>query len=412
MKRGIFILNILITGLLALSSCKQSEERGRLTLGFELMEESLQKSTSQDYYLSTALLSIAGEDGALVYDKEPVELIRFGSSLVTRSLELPAGAFVLTEFMLTDTLGTVLWATPKEGSNLAGLVDDPLPREFRIHADQSTSINIQVVRVGNYSPDDFGYVEFYIDFVEYFCFKVYYKMILPEGYWDSLRGPKGRYMPWYESRIEAWSGKRMVLDEVLSPGLNRFKLPVTQGDYHLIATGLLKDTLLNEIFSLDELSSYGCDPDFPALKIPGDDPNIYITPEELYSPSIKQGVFGQLTGPLDMFMDSTLYDIKPLVKDICFFPYSVLDSIYTLAPIDCHIPFEFITMEPELAVRSNSEGFFQAGLQQGEYLYLVRCDQGYYMDAWISSHKPGYVKVSPGEITELSIHVLDCSMWQ
>jgi len=411
MKRGIYLLAAIVISLLALSSCNQAEERGRLTLGFNLVDENLQKSSATDEYLTFALLSIVGEDGALVYDKEPVELIRFGSGLVTRSLELPVGGFKLTEFMLTDTLGTVLWATPREGSRLAGLVNDPLPQEFRIHADESTSVNIQVVHVGNRPPEDFGYVEFIIDFVKRLCFKVSYDMVIPGGEWDSLMGPDGSNMPWYESRIQVKSGNRTILDEAMLPGLNHYKIPVGTGDYHIIATGLLKDTLFSEVFSMDELSLFSCNPENPPLMIPSRDQNIYITPEGLYEPTIRQGVFGQITGPLDMFMDSTLNDMQPLVKDICFLPYHVLDSLFVLAPIDCFIPYELIHMEPELVVRSNSEGFFQAKLQEGEFLYLVRTEQGYYMDAFISSHRPGYVKVSPGEVFKLSIHLADCSRW-
>jgi len=306
----------------------------------------------------------------------------------------------------------VLWATPLEGSKLAVLVNEPLPRNFRIYADQSTSMNIQVVNVGNRPPADFGYVEFNIDFVESFCFKVSYDMIIPEGEWDSLMmSPESSHMPWYESRIEVISGNRVVLDEAMWPGLNHYNIPLIPDNYQIIAYGLQKDTIFYEVFSLDELSIFACNPENPPLMIPGEHPYIYITPEGLHQPTIQQGVFGQIIGPLDMFMDSTIKDVQPLIQDICFFPYHVIDSIYSFAPIDCFIPSEFITMEPELVVRSNSEGFFQAGLHEGEFLYLVRTNQGYYMDAFISSHRPGYVKVSQGEVFELSIFLSDCSMW-
>ena len=97
MKRSVHFLSAIFLSLLALSSCNQSEENGRLTLGFDLVDENLQKSASTNDYLSYALLTIVGEDGSLVYDKEPVELIRFGTGLVTRSLELPVGEFLLSD---------------------------------------------------------------------------------------------------------------------------------------------------------------------------------------------------------------------------------------------------------------------------------------------------------------------------
>lgn len=412
MKRGIYLFTAIFLSLLALSSCNQSEERGRLTLGFDLVDENLEKSASTDDYLSIALLTVVGEDGSLVYDKEPVELIRFGPGLVTRSLELPVGSFRLTEFMLTDTAGEVLWATPKEGSRLAGLVNNPLPQEFRIHADESTSVNIQVVQVGNRPPEDFGYVQFNIDFVERFCLKVRFSTNFPDCGNDSILGPEGIMMPYYQSRLIIYAGDRLILNERLDEGLNRFELPMTSTWYLVTATACDGQTFFKQEFSLDELSMFACDPNNPPLLIQyGENPKVIITPEGLYQATIRQGVFGQITGPLDTFMDSTLMDVQPLIQDIHFFPYHVLDSIYTFAPIDCLIPYELIHMEPELVVRSNSEGFFQAELNQGEFLYLVRTDQGYYMDAFVSSHRPGYVKVSPGEVFELSIHLADCSLW-
>lgn len=413
MKRGIYYLSAIILSLLTLSSCNQTEERGRLTLGFDLVDESLQKSASTDDYLSYALLTIVSEDGSLIYDKEPVELIHFGTGLVTRSLELPVGGFMLSEFMLTDTAGMVLWATPKAGSRLAGLVNEPLPQSFRIHADQSTSVNIQVIRVGTRPPEDFGYVEFNIDFIERFCLKVEFANRFPDCGNDSLMGPEGSMMPYYQSRLIIYAGERLILNERLDEGLNRFELPIVSKWYLVTATGCDGQTFFKQDFSLDELSMFSCDPNNPPLVIHyGEEPNVIITPEGLYQPTIKQGVFGQITGPLDSFMDSSYYDVQPLIQDICFFPYHVLDSLYTFAPINCFVSFDMVPWEPLVTVRSNSEGFFQLKLEAGEYLYMVKTEEGYYMDAYISSHRPGHVMVYPEEVSELSIHVVDCSMWQ
>ena len=156
MKKHFFLLTGLFAILMVFNSCNREEEKGQLTLGLNLVEEELQKAAVSNEYLTTALVTITGEDGVLLYDKEPLELIRFGTGLVTRSLTLPTGGFRLTEFMLTDASGMVLWATPLEGSRLAGLVDDPLPTYFRILPGVSTSVDLQVVRVGDRPPEDFG----------------------------------------------------------------------------------------------------------------------------------------------------------------------------------------------------------------------------------------------------------------
>ena len=102
----------------------------------------------------------------------------------------------------------------------------------------------------------------------------------------------------------------------------------------------------------------------------------------------------------------------PVVRDIYFYPYTLMDSLVASSPNNCYFPEIYLPDEPTAIVRSNSGGFFQLPLEAGEYLYLVKEEAGFYMDAYISSHRPGYVMVYPEEVTEMRIHVIDCSMWQ
>ncbi len=362
--------------------------------------------------VSTALVTIMGEDGTMVYDKEPIELIRFGDALMTRSLKLPVGGFMLTEFMLTDSSGVVLWATPREGSKLAGLVNNPLPQFFKIQANEATSVYIQVIRVGINQPEDFGYAQFNIDFVERFCLKVQYAQHCPDYERDSLMGPNGTMIPYYQSRLKVFVYDRLVLDEPMFPGENKFELPLGSMRYILVATACDGSTIFKEEFSMEELTMFRCDPNFPALMIPGSvNPDMIITPEGLYEPTIQQGMFGQILPPLDIFMDSTLNKADFIVRDIHIFHYDILDSIYTFAPIGCYISPDMLPERPLAKVRSNSDGFFQVELWEGEYLYLVKTEEGYYIDAFISSHRPGYVMIKPGELSYVWINLMDCSMW-
>jgi hypothetical protein len=412
MKKNIFLLISLFAGLMVLSSCNQVEEKGQLTLGLDLVEEGLQKATGSQNYLTTALITIKREDGTMVYDKEPIELIRFGDALMTRSLKLPVGAFLLTEFMLTDSSGVVLWATPKEDSKLAGLVNNPLPQYFYIQPNEATSVSIQVIRVGNHQPEDFGYAQFNIDFVERFCLKVHYTPNCPDYERDSILRPEGSQMPYYQARIKVYVYDRLVLDEPMFPGDNKYALPLGTRHYLVMALGCDGSTILKKDFSASELTNFRCNSDFPPLKIPGEvDKDITITPEGIHEPQIRQGLFGQLTSPLDSFMDTTVNEADILVKDIHIFPYDVLDSIYTFAPIGCYISPDMLPQKPLAKVRSNSEGYFQLELRTGEYLYLVKTEEGYYIDAFVSSHRPGYIMIYPEELTHLIIALMDCSMW-
>lgn len=412
MKHSRSLITVILTALLVLSSCKQAEETGRLTFGLELEDAGLQKAALSYDHLTSALVTIKGEDGNLVYDKEAIELFWFGSGLVTRSLKLPVGGFILSEFMLLDSAGMVLWATPRQGSELAPLVREALPRHFKINSDESTSIDIQVVRIGNHPPEAFGYVQFNIDFVERFCLKVFFDTQMLDCWADSIIGPDGVVRPNFQSRLKVYAYDRLVLDEPMQAGLNRYELPLSRR-YLLTASGCNGNPIFKQDFSMDELSQFGCKPENPSLVIgPEIDPDIVITPEKLYEPEITQGIFGQILSPLDKFMHSPRSDINPWINDIHLFPYHVLDSIYTFAPVNCYIHPDMLPMEALAKVRSNSEGFFQIELEEGEYLFLVKTDEGYFMDIHFSSHQPGYVKVYPGEVSELAINLMDCSMWQ
>ena len=396
--------------MLFLSSCNQVEETGILKFGLEMTDDSQLKAADTDPALVAALVTIQGENGELIYDKEPLELLRFGDQYVTTTLTIRVGEFMLTEFMLVDEAGVVVWATPMEGSQLAGLVRNPLPQYFGIQPGETTSLDIQVIRVNNYSPGDFGYAEFRIGFVERFCLKVYFEGCGPMPCYDSLLGPEGSWMPWYEPRLIIETGNRVVLDQPLYQGINHYQVPVIQGEYHLSATNCLAEPFYRQSFYLEELMQFRCHPDYPPLVIYSDS-MVIITPEGLHEPSIRQGVFGNLFVPVDED-GTTDPDFCPLIRDIYFFPYAVMDSILSFAPIDCYFPVDLIGTPPVAIVRTNSEGYFQVPLEVGEYLYLVLMENGqYYFDAFISSHLPGHVEVFPEEVTKLVIHIIDCSMW-
>ena len=413
MKKQLYFLPGILFALMLISSCNQVEESGSLKFDLDLSEESALKAADDDAQVVEALVSVQNVNGELIYDKEPLELIRFGDQFVTRSLKLPVGEFMLTEFMLINSFGEVVWATPKEGSRLAHLVRTPLPQFFGIQPDETTSLDIQVIRVNDHPPEDFGYAQFNIEFVNRFCLQVYFNCRCMETGTDTTPVLDASGRPILQPRFMIWSGDRLLVDEPLLPGLNHYPVPRLNNYYTLMAFGHYGEQIFEQEFGADELMEFRCDPDFPPLMI-YNEPNseVIITPEGLYEPTITQGIFGSIVLPVDDHMDENGTDVWPVVRDIYFFPFNVLDSIYTFAPMGCYIPFHMIPMEPVAIVRTNSDGIFQVPMEVGEYLYLVKLEEGYYLDAFISSHRPGHVIVYPGEVTKIEIHVIDCSMWQ
>ena len=421
MKKSIFLIAAVTAMVLMWPSCNQIEETGELQFGLEMSDDSNLKSAETDpsmnsaeadYNVTAALVSIISETGEVIYDKEYVDLYKFGGQYTTKSLKLPMGEFQLTEFMLIDAMGQVLWATPREGSNLAHLVRQPLPIPFIISPDETTSLDIQVIRVKDHPPSEFGYVDFYIGFVDRFCLKVFYSSRCMEEWNDSIMGPDGSGAPVHQPMLTISSEDRILIHEPLAAGLNQYGIPMVTDWYVITATDCHGQVIYEMKFPVNELLAHRCGDAFLPLVIYRDPvPGIIVTPEGLTEPTIRQGVFGSITIPVDNSLDTDIYNIYPVVRDVYFYPYSVVESIQTFAPMGCYFPADALGMDPLLIVRSNSDGYFQAPLDVGTYLYLVKDGDRYYMDSYVSSHPPGFVMVYPEEITKLLIHIVDCSMW-
>lgn len=274
----------------------------------------------------------------------------------------------------------------------------PLPVRFGISLEQTTSVEMEVIPVKDRDPDDFGYVQFPIGFVDQFCLSV----VLSTSSGDDDG-----------TMLTVDAGNRQVLHEPLVPGMNHYILPVVDDLYTLSASDLRGHQFYRHQFPLWDLIKYRCGDsiNLPLVIFQGQDTGIIVTPEGLTEPLIEEGVFGQVTVPVDDTLTEK-YDVRPVVRDIHFYPYSVMDSLWkTFAPTGCYFPVEMLNTTPAAIVRSNSDGYFQVPLAPGDYLYLVKTENGFYYDAWVSSHLPGKVTVSPGEVTRLMIHVIDCSMW-
>jgi hypothetical protein len=399
MKRTALIFGLLTFLAFFWNSCSDKVQTGTLQFGLSFTEDSQLKSALADPAVTTALVSITSETGEVIHSKEPVRLYSFGDRYVTRSLTLPVGRYRLTEFMLVDSSGVVLWATPVDGSPLSQLVTRPLPVRFGISLEQTTRVQIAVIPVKDRDPADFGYVQFPITFVDHFCFRV----VLSTGSADDDG-----------AMLTVHAGNRQVLKDTLAPGMNHYTLPLVDDLYTLSATDLAGRQFYNRQFPLRDLIRYRCGDSInpPLVIYQVQDTGIIVTPEGITEPQIEEGVFGMVTVPVKDTTITAEYDFRPVVRDLYFYPYAVLDSLWqTFAPIGCYFPVEMLNTPPVVVVRSNSGGYYQAPLAPGEYLYLVKTENGFYYDAWVSSHLPGKVTVSPGEVTRLMIHIVDCSMW-
>jgi hypothetical protein len=114
-------------------------------------------STDASYNL---IVSVTDLNGSPVLTDEKIPLYAFGPDFVSDKIELKEGDYLLTKFMVMNTSGNVLYASPRAGSSLDYLVTNPLPLQFTIYADQVSKIVPEVLAVEDYTPGDFGYANF------------------------------------------------------------------------------------------------------------------------------------------------------------------------------------------------------------------------------------------------------------
>ncbi len=161
-----FLLILLV--VFAFSSCeKNSGDTSKGTAKFSIasIDESNQTKssyTSDDSALVSyhVLVSVEDTEGNPVLTDELIPVYMFGTAFISEEVEMPAGDYNLTKFMVINPAGVVIFATPLEGSPLAYLVNDPLPISFSIAGGTVTMIAPELLPVGDHTPGDFGYISF------------------------------------------------------------------------------------------------------------------------------------------------------------------------------------------------------------------------------------------------------------
>ncbi len=112
------------------------------------------------------MISIEDLNGNPVMTDKLIPVYAFGSGFISEKIEIRAGEYNLTKFLVIDPSGQVVLASPLEGSPLAYITNDPLPVYFSINPDQVTNVVPEVIVVGNYTPADFGYVNFGVQIIK------------------------------------------------------------------------------------------------------------------------------------------------------------------------------------------------------------------------------------------------------
>jgi hypothetical protein len=164
-------LTLILLAVFALSSCEKNSDTSKGTFKFSISpigESSLNKSAEADSVMASyhVMVSVEDKEGNAVLTDELIPVYLFGAGFISEEVELDAGSYRLTKFMVINPAGEVIFAAPLEGAPLAYLVNDPLPIAFRVVSGVTTTVLPEVLPVEDHTPGDFGYVNFGIQIIK------------------------------------------------------------------------------------------------------------------------------------------------------------------------------------------------------------------------------------------------------
>jgi len=162
---------ILISVICFLVSCGKPDneitpEPNKGTVGFGINVQNPDNGRIAADPIPTAILiSIKNSDDQVIYNLEKLTLVEVNGSYVSSSIELDTGSYTIEDFIVTDINDTSIYLTPKTGSEFESLVTTPLPYEFHITSDETTTVELDVISSTLGQASDFGYAEFTFNIV-------------------------------------------------------------------------------------------------------------------------------------------------------------------------------------------------------------------------------------------------------
>jgi hypothetical protein len=162
---------LIVAALPLIHSCSKSDEAvmGKVEFSISMDEISDAKSLVESDSAAVAyhlMISVESADGKEIFSDELIPLYSFGAGFVSEKVELPSGKLKLTKFMVINASGAVVYAAPKAGSEMAYLAIRPLPILFTVEPGMTARVVPEVLPVMNFTPDQFGYVNFGVQIIK------------------------------------------------------------------------------------------------------------------------------------------------------------------------------------------------------------------------------------------------------
>jgi hypothetical protein len=108
---------------------------------------------------ASMMISMESADGNRLLDQQELKLREDGDGYISIPVKLFAGDYVVTDFMVVDKDGEVIYATPLQGSEIAAFSNATLPYKFKAESDP-LKIEIPVLDASRNPASKFGYDTF------------------------------------------------------------------------------------------------------------------------------------------------------------------------------------------------------------------------------------------------------------
>lgn len=173
----LILIGIITVAVCLLVGCSDESPRvdtgGEVSFSVKGVLDQNEGSRSREEVGSAMLVSIEDDAGQLIHELFELRLVPVGEGYISESFSLPSGGYRITQFLVTNSSGEVILATPAQDSELDYLVANPLPVEFSISSGVDLDLSMEVVSTDGFSPDDLGYASFDLTVIGLKHFKVF-----------------------------------------------------------------------------------------------------------------------------------------------------------------------------------------------------------------------------------------------
>jgi len=270
------MLSLLLLTLLfySCSSGGTEPQNGLVQLGFTT-GNTKNSATPAKIYVSVK------QGSQTILDKEELELIYLNGSYLSKSLALAPGNYQISEFLVADAADSVIYATPQTGSEYAHLVTTPLPVSLAVNADQTTSIQMDVVSTNGATAAQFGYTSFGINIIDVIRFS-FAAM--------NLNADQSNYVL-TDANLKISNGEAVLFNQNTAAATSQIILKKMSGNYKLIVTKTgCQPVELN--LTATELANYSLTPLIVYFQQATQENNFITVPAGSFSMGAETGISG------------------------------------------------------------------------------------------------------------------------